>query len=239
MASTLDKFRSIRTSGYEPYLRILQYHKNDADIWMFFNEHPTHQIKTRIETSVGCPALQYNAMEDVWYSSDIGNGNAELVLAPQEAKVFVFLKQAVNIALLPPPDIGMRGTCLELDDFKVSYQYAGASDWTTEAPQDLIAFSGKIRYSASFCLPSSVKHCVLNIENAGETVTGELNGTTLPIRLAWPYIWDITALVQDGENQLIVEVATTLVGQRQDAFSTYMALPVPGLIGAVQIFYET
>lgn len=239
LADLLDKFRTVRTSGYEPYLRILQYNKNDTDIWMFFNEHPTHRMKTRVETTSDCPALQYDAMEDVWYSSDMGNGNAELVLAPQEAKVFVFPKQAVNITLPTPPDISMRGTCLELNDFKVSYQSAGASDWTTEAPQDLIAFSGKIRYSVSFCLPSSVKHCVLNIENAGETVTGELNGNTLPIRLAWPYSWNIAALVKDGENQLILEVATTLVGQRQDAFSTYMALPVPGLTGAVQIFYET
>lgn len=238
LATHLDELRTIRCCGEEPYLRTYWYHKGDADIWMLFNEHPTHSIKTRIETPLCRPTLRYDAMEDMWYHSDMGNGNAALELAPQEAQVFVFFEDREKMPLASLPDMSECGSCLELTDWEISYQWAGDTEWTTQTPEDLLAFSGVIRYRAKFCLPDHLSHSVLKIENAGETVTGELNGSALPMRLSWPYTWDIGDFVRNGENLIILDVATTLVGQRQDPLSTYMGVTCSRTHGTVRVFFS-
>lgn len=238
LAARLDGLRTIRCSGTEPYLRVYWYRKENADIWMFFNEHPSHAIRTVVETSLPRPALQYDAMDDAWYLSDMGSGSAVLELAPQEARVFVFSDGLMDEVPAASSSCGGGSSALELADWDVSYRWAGSGEWTQKAPASLLEFSGSIRYRTVFHLPGQAEHAALNIENVGETVTGELNGQGLPVRLSWPYSWDISGAVCGGENVLTLEVATTLGGQRRDPLSAYMALPIPGLTGAVHVLYD-
>ena len=206
---------------------------------MLFNEHPTHKISTIVETLMPRSALRYDAMEDVWYHSDMGNGESSLELAPQEARVFVFPGEAGAQGLAAEPVYCKGPSSMELTDWHITYQWANTAEWTEQPPVDLLSFSGVIRYTTAFQLPDDVKRAALHIESAGETVMGELNGHTLPLRMSWPYTWDVGTAVRGSDNVLTLEVATTLVGQYRDEFSSYMALPVPGLNGKVCVYFDT
>lgn len=238
LAGRLDGCRAVRSREDEPFLRAYWYRKGETDILMLFNEHPTHPIHTAVETGLRRPAALFDAMEDIWYRAEADGGVIALDLAPQEARVYVFSDELDRAPLAEPPAREGGSSRLELTVWDTAHRWAGAEEWTVGQPADLPAFSGVIRYTAAFRLPGRVDRAVLRVEDAGETVTGELNGCPLPMRLSWPYAWDISAAVRSGDNTLTLEVATTLAGQRRDVFSTYMVLPLPGLTGRVTVEFD-
>ena len=55
---------------------------------------------------------------------------------------------------------------------------------------------------------------ILFIPEAGEDVEFFVNGTSQGIQILPPFLYDITEAVQDGENDIRIEVATTLERER-------------------------
>lgn len=50
----------------------------------------------------------------------------------------------------------------------------------------------------------------LKIEDAHEGVEVFVNGISLGIEIALPFLYDLSAAVKGGENRLVIEAATTL-----------------------------
>lgn len=69
------------------------------------------------------------------------------------------------------------------------------------------------------CLPrrehiNQDRRYILFIPEAGEDVEFFVNGTSQGIQILTPFLYDITEAVQDGENDIRIEVATTLERER-------------------------
>lgn len=83
-------------------------------------------------------------------------------------------------------------------------------------------FSGFVRYETTFHWSGT--HCTLEIEDAGECVEAFLNGESLGLQLIPPFRYDLSAKLKSGENQLAIEVATTLERQMYPQLSGYQKM---------------
>lgn len=83
-------------------------------------------------------------------------------------------------------------------------------------------FSGFVRYETTFCWERTL--CTLEIEDAGECVEVFLNGESLGLQLVPPFRYDLSAKLKSGENQLAIEVATTLERQMYPRLSGYQKM---------------
>ena len=76
-------------------------------------------------------------------------------------------------------------------------------------------FSGFIAYRNQMELSKDQdRRYILFIPEAGEDVEFFVNGTSQGIQILPPFLYDITEAVQDGENDIRIEVATTLERER-------------------------
>lgn len=100
-------------------------------------------------------------------------------------------------------------------------------------------FSGFVRYETTFHWSGT--HCALEIEDAGECVEVFLNGESLGLQLIPPFRYDLSAKLKSGENQLAIEVATTLERQMCPQLSGYQKMlahepqAMSGLTGNVSL----
>ena len=72
----------------------------------------------------------------------------------------------------------------------------------------------------------------LEVTDAYEGVEVFLNGESLGIQVVAPFIYDLRGKVQNGENQLVIEVATTLERERNGGKS---GAPT-GIVGDIAMY---
>ena len=89
-------------------------------------------------------------------------------------------------------------------------------------------FSGFLRYETCF----TVKAQGLEITDAYEGVEVFVNGQSAGIQVVPPFRYDLRGLTKDGENKLVIEVATTLERERGKAKD---AAPT-GITGEVALY---
>ena len=95
-------------------------------------------------------------------------------------------------------------------------------------------FSGNIRYETTLNLKKADK-IMLDLGEVGEAATVKLNGKRAGNRIAPPYIFDITDLVKNGENNLEIIVSNHLGYNKRDYLSIYLTFEPSGLLGPVKI----
>ena len=97
-------------------------------------------------------------------------------------------------------------------------------------------FSGHMRYAVQFkAAIDKSKRYTLDLGYVGEIAEIEINGKNVGMRIAPPYVFDITEYIKDGVNELSVTVTNHLGFQQRDAFSRYLVFEPSGLIGPVKI----
>jgi hypothetical protein len=95
-------------------------------------------------------------------------------------------------------------------------------------------FSGRIRYTCTFDKADVPDDKVaIDLGEVGQTAHLWCNGTDLGVRVCLPYRYDLTNTLCDGENELMIEVSNTLANTLRDYFSSFMAIPASGLMGAI------
>ena len=108
-------------------------------------------------------------------------------------------------------------------------------------------FSGCVRYEKTFHLDKK-ESVVLFFEDAYETVEVFVNGLCVGMKICPPYQFEISNYVKEGENELVVEVATTLERAvnsipvapevlRQQMFRNQVGYPF-GLLGEALIYFK-
>lgn len=104
-------------------------------------------------------------------------------------------------------------------------------------------FSGFVRYSASFHAKET-QGIILSISDAAEGVEVFVNGKSVGIQIAPPYLFDISEYAKQGNNELVIEVATTLERQCYPMLSRIRKMMTPkpssksGITGTVKIYQQ-
>lgn len=123
-----------------------------------------------------------------------------------------------------------------------SEEYPAFTPWNDSAPlADLSKpgalpdFSGTFRYMTAFHWDRSREKRFLDLGEACETAEVWLNGEHLGVKICPPYRFDISAVLREGMNTLVIEVTNTLVKQEKDFLSRYAPQEPSGLLGPVRI----
>ena len=102
-------------------------------------------------------------------------------------------------------------------------------------------FSGFVRYECTVQGVAGQK-TVLEITDAEEAVEVYVNQKSLGIQIAPPFRYDLSGVLEAGENRLVIEVATTLERQAYPllkGFRKMLASPPSGktgLSGTVRLY---
>lgn len=210
-------------------IRTLHYKKEDCEFYYIVNEDDSlFDGKIRIPK---CEKLTgYDAWSDrlikLNCDTDDKGMSVELILRPSDSMIIFIndagvtekesllgLSQRMERLLNLNEDL-LISTCKAVDypEFSEKKKIKRAEDYARTDKK----FSGFIAYDKTFNIskgnPSEL--ILLNISNAGEDVEVFINGRSLGIQVLPPFIYDITEYVVEGENQLRIEVATTLERER-------------------------
>jgi hypothetical protein len=107
-------------------------------------------------------------------------------------------------------------------------------DWRTW--KGWAGFAGTLRYRAILDLSQKAGTLGLDVGRVGEVAEFRVNGRSAGVRLAPPYVWDITTLVKPEKSAIEIDVTNTAQARWKDAFSRGDA--VSGLLGPVYLLRE-
>ena len=94
-------------------------------------------------------------------------------------------------------------------------------------------FSGTLRYRASVDLAGSNGALALDAGRVGEIAELFVDGRSAGVRLALPYVWDITTLIRPGRATIEIDVTNTARSRWSDPFSH--GETESGLLGPVSL----
>ncbi|MBO4980190.1 MAG: hypothetical protein J6D16_07265 [Clostridia bacterium] len=76
---------------------------------------------------------------------------------------------------------------------------------------------------------------LIDLGYVGETAHLTLNGKEIGVKLAPPYVFDVTDHLKVGKNDIEVKVVTNLGFAIRDVFSRFQVFEATGLLGPVCI----
>lgn len=219
-----------------------RHYDNNSDLYMFINEG-TEKYCGKITVPQTGNAYVYNAWENVLESADMkssANGT-ELTVEMEPLKSLIVLFDNASLELKAPlkadgeqknwSDRWKRSIC----ESKAYPQFE--QDKEVNLPdtleRELPKFSGFVRYEKILEVEKVPAQMILEITDAYEGVEVFVNGISAGIQIIPTYLYNIAPLLNPGENQIRIEVATTLeramsdetdylkmMGQSQDAVPT-------------------
>lgn len=245
-------------------LRYYHYEKEGAVFYLFNNESVSKTFKG--EVTLPCKTVYgeevfgaedvvlYEAMKNRLYQiplrADSTGLHFALELGPYEEVVLV-LEKGIADQTLPLWKKPLSTVKTLQGPWKVStveaLQYPDFTDAGSMETLESFAkidpdFSGFIAYENTFTLKEASEDMVLCIADAYEGVEVWVNGENAGMAISHPYEFAVGQLLKAGENQLRIEVATTLQRKMRKAGGGMMALfaataPLDptGLIGEVTL----
>ena len=76
---------------------------------------------------------------------------------------------------------------------------------------------------------------LLDLGKVGEAAELWINGEYAGAAITNPYVFDVTGLLKQESNRVRVEVINNQAYRLRDPLSTYMTLPVSGILGPVKL----
>lgn len=248
-------FAEIEVEGSQPYLRAYHIRHPGLDVYLFCNEHPLRGVDTRLHLPGGGGALVYDAFSNRLTRLEVRTEKDglefPLQLSPYESFVVVTGAGTAGLAAGEPGLLaaGSQAGLIEQPlpgpwslSTAVSEAYPHFTPWKASTalldlsqPETLPAFSGTFRYETGFSWAKRGGAAVLDLGEVYETCEVWVNGQRAGVRICPPYCLEIGALLQSGQNRLVVEVTNTLAKEQGDLFSRYAPQEPSGLLGPVRI----
>lgn len=238
-------------------IRYYQYeHEDNSAVYLLVNEgtdvyRGTISIRREPEFG-GC--YQYDAWNNCLHEVSCGFGpnpgeiNVQVAVEPLKSLILVVDEAAAPMAEFVPV-VKSEGTALSWEEEwqrslcrSIEYPAFGTAK-AVVLPDGLHEeeplFSGFVRYENRFV--SSVNDsCILVITDAHEGVEVFINGRSLGIQIAPPFVYDLSGVLEDGENTVAIEVATTLEREmsKQPSMFGFKAEPKAksGITGSVNVY---
>ena len=247
----------IRLSIPDNRIRCLHYRK-EKDLYYFINEG-TDIYQGEVELPQTGSLCRYDAWDNVleqaeWTEKE-QSSLVELKLEPYQSCIFILdeevdEKQRIPLAKMEKEGffvpfegkwIRSIGSSLEYPEFTKPKEIVLPDHLSEEMPK----FSGWVRYENSVRL-SGAGRTQLLITDAYEGVEVMVNGMSAGVQIVPPYRFDITELVREGVNQIMIDVSTTLERERAAAKNQTMTeklmrnkvLAPTGITGEVRVYEE-
>ncbi len=226
-------------------------HQDGTEIYMLVNEGEKCWEGNVSLKSTGEKMYRYNAWENRLEAVQSRGLSVSLVIEPRKSQILVLDNGEQSSSLEEfffeePKAEGeersfsgewIRSTCRSTDypGFENPKEVTLPDDLAQEEP----LFSGFVQYENSFTAQPG-ESLVLEISDAREGVEVFVNGKSLEIQIVGPYRYDLTAALQKGENQLSIQVATTLEREMSVNPDPFGQVHEPacgsGITGTVRLF---
>ena len=208
-------------------LRSLHVRGEDGDVWMFVNEGDEVWSGTVDLSGTGTdpdgPFCLYDAWENgLRLAQTDAENRLRLRVEPLHSVIVVRGYEAKAEDLLPPPFAGrpiplddgwMRSTCRAIE--YPQFENEKPVCLPDRAAEEMPRFSGFIRYRRTLNIEKIPSRMILTLTDAYEGVELFVNGKSSGIRAVPPFRYEIGDTLREGENEIRIEVATTL--ERENA----------------------
>lgn len=227
--------------------RIRIYHYiGEKEIFYLVNEDDK-EYSGELSVPASYGFCEYDPWEDKEWAAEFSISGQQAVLPVHlyagESRIFI---TGSKDGLKKKPDYRLEGTELKADwEISVcrSVDYPNFRNWRPVSQFEDYGktdrnFSGYIAYRARIernDLVKKGKNClcgILKITDAGEDVEVFVNGRSAGIQIIPPFCYDIASLLQPGNNEIRIEVATTLERERKVGKKQWQSI---GIFGKVNI----
>lgn len=238
-------------------VRYLHY-KKERDIYYFINEG-TEKYRGTVTLRQNGPVYAYhawdNVLERVEWSESGGNCNVEMELEPYQSCILIFdeagekeLREPLSVTKQEGREVLFAADWHREVCESVAYpRFSGGKKVTLpdHLAEEMPKFSGWARYENQIELLGG-KRIVLVITDAYEGVEVFVNGASAGVQVVPTYQFDITGLVREGRNDIVMEVSTTLERERAAAKNKSMiergqqskVMAPTGITGTVHVYME-
>ncbi|MBR5679835.1 MAG: hypothetical protein IKX19_04215, partial [Clostridia bacterium] len=210
-------------------LRFLHVRGEDGDVWMFVNEGEKAWSGTVDLTGSGSHPDGSYCLYDAWENGlrhvrTDGENRLRLTVEPLHSAIVVSGVDTSACSFFPPPFEGksiplddgwMRSTCRAVDYPR--FENEKPVCLPDRVAEEMSRFSGFIRYRRTLTIEKIPSRAVLILSDAHEGVELFVNGKSLGIQVAPPFRYEIGDALREGENEIRIEVATTLERENADA----------------------
>ncbi|MDR0375556.1 MAG: hypothetical protein LBH85_07510, partial [Treponema sp.] len=216
----IDDLQAVSFMPYDRHLRV-SHIKGETDIYYFVNEGKG-DYKGEITVPTTGNRVIYNAWDNRLEKSNCvaaeNRTKLSVSIEPGKGLIIVFGYSGEAGIRLPVSDDGeeimladwTRSVC-EGAEYPV-FGEAAPVILPDRLAGEMPEFSGFVKYKTKFVAEDSQKYALV-IDNASEGVEVFVNGNSAGIQIVPKYRFDISGLVKTGENELVIEVATTLERQ--------------------------
>lgn len=210
--------RAIRLMPENDRIRCMRY-LAETERYLFVNEGKEVYQGKIVVPAAGC-CYVYNGWDNrKEMAAAVTDGNRtilEAAIHPGKSLTVVF-DETEEVLYSPPEAKGIcgylddgwkRSICrsCEYPDFRGEGLISLPDTLNLEQPQ----FSGFVRYEREYVHNGHEGRIVLEITDAYEGVEVFVNGQSLGIQIAAPFLYDLTDFLSPGSNLIRIEVATTL-----------------------------
>lgn len=220
---------------------LLYYHYNsDEDIYFLFNSSVSESIKTEITLKSSETFVAYDGWKDEYrmipQQTEGGRTTLAITLAPYES-LMLTTNRKVNA-------VCVSETIAVTDSMDISADWEFAMAKALDYPkmsesmklEKLIPvsqidfeFAGIMRYEKRVALHEIPSRMIFSAEHIYEVAELFVNGKSAGVKVTPGYEWNITDLVEEGENSIVIEVANT---------PTRDSLKNPGIFGPAREILE-
>ncbi len=232
----LKDYKTISLSSEEKDLVMYEYIHDDKHIYMFFNENIGKVIDTKINFKQKGNIYRYDAFEDELYVSD-----GSLKLTPYQSAIYVVCEETLHAK----EEKHVSYHSVELPEewtvkFTDSLHYPNFNEvvdcTTLTCIQNIPGFeakSGTAQYSANLYLEK--KETLLDLGRVHESAQVFVNDQLVDTKICYPYTFDLTDFISEGENEIKIEVTNTLGTQQRDYLSHFLMIEPFGIEGKVTL----
>lgn len=241
----------------KPFKELSFYHyKKDGDIYMFQNESPSKTYEGTVMLPGAKEMICYDALSDQYETIEQSYlGETTLIkvkLAPAEALVLVERKGQECVRKHRSYDGQLSG--MNEQDISDGWEVSKvrAIEYPSYGPEEYMEklvpisqlnpdFSGIIRYRKKIHVDKAPAEVYIKAENIYEVMTVYVNGAEAGFRLNPPYQTELSGLLREGENEIIVEVATTPAREQEvlpgPPFDfNYEPVEATGMFGKISLY---
>ena len=248
LAEKLHSYRAVILEKEEPELAVGEYEKDNKRYLMLFNENIGNAVDTVLQIQGGKFIYRYDVFEDRMTRV---SPCMKLHLEPYES---ILLIQSEEDLALQPQDISLEQAqtdCSQMLPKTWKVMFADSTSYPDfqimfpteklELVSSLPGFeeiTGTVRYEGMLWKNREASSLILDLGNAYETAEVFINNISVGVRICKPYRFDLTSFLQEGQNQIVVEVTNTLGTQMRDPISHYLPIEPFGVEGPVRMYKE-
>lgn len=240
LVSAVEDKAEIKISKPTKDLVYYHYQKDGIDYWMFFNESLHETIDTHIQFMEGDKKwIAYDAYVDAYYPVH----SNRLTLQPYETVVWICGKDMATTSRMEN-----QREMIFHSNWMMSYRGAGVGSRftpivTTATIQPLNEMegfervSGTVAYETTVHLSDGESVCGIDLGRAYETAEVFVDGKSIGVRIAPPYIFELRDRLTNGKHTIRIEVTNTLGTQFRGGLNQYLLIEPFGLTENVRLLF--